>query len=240
MRFFILLFICILQLGRVQSAHANQSDFWDHHFYPVVKRITDQTSGLTFLTGALSTVTAHTQDEPTRENWKNYQKIDKNTAHIGDLLGTGGASALAIGTQYFFDDVDKHYQSHLRGFVYGAFSIYLLKSIGNRQRPGDSRNYQSFPSGHTAIMFMSATSLAYAYGWKAAVIAYPLAAFTGATRLAADVHWFSDTVAGAFLGFLVGRATYYDQNEDSSSQLTYQMYPVVTYNQMGLAFQKNF
>jgi hypothetical protein len=60
---------------------------------------------------------------------------------------------------------------------------------------------------------MTATQLAMAYGWQAGLVAFPIAAFTGATRLSDDAHWFSDTVAGAFLGYLVGRATFYDSGE---------------------------
>ena len=39
------------------------------------------------------------------------------------------------------------------------------------------------------------------------MIAYPVAAFVGLSRLSDDMHWASDVVAGAFVGIIMGRAT---------------------------------
>ena len=74
--------------------------------------------------------------------------------------------------------------------------------------------------------FATATSLTYAYGWKAAVIAYPIAAFVGLSRLSDDAHWGSDVVAGTFVGVFMARACFYELDEKgkvtaSQSQLDY-------------------
>jgi hypothetical protein len=192
---------------------ASDLTFSQKHVYPVLKRGSDRTSLLTFVSGAFAVGLSEPSDDQVRSEWKLNQKISKSDSHIGDLMGTGGVAVLASGLQYYFDDRTYAYESHLRGLVYGGISIYVLKTLAARPRPGNSDNHQSFPSGHTTISFMTATHLTYAYGWKAGVIAYPLAAFVGATRLSDDVHWFSDTVAGAFLGFIVGRAAYYDSED---------------------------
>lgn len=203
------------------SDFSSWPNFKDKHFDPFVKKGTDTTSGLILLSGALGVAVTHSEDDSIRAQWKGYQKMDKDSAHIGDILGTGAFSLVAAGLQYQFDDREYIYQSHLRGFVYGGISIYALKTVFARPRPGNSDNHQSFPSGHTTIMFMSATQLQQAYGWGVGSAAYALSIFTAATRLTDDVHWFSDTVGGAFLGLWVGRASYYDHsNLESNSLLT--------------------
>jgi hypothetical protein len=213
-RFFILCSIGLISLS-AQSAESLAIDltFSQKHISPVLQRASDRNSLLALLGGTFAVGLTNPHDDQVRSEWKNHQKINKNSAHIGDLLGTGGVAVLSSGLQYYFDERSYVYQSHLRGLAYGGIAIYTLKTAFARPRPGNSNNYQSFPSGHSSIAFMSATHLSYAYGWKAAVVAYPLAVLVGASRLADDVHWFSDTVAGAFLGFIVGRATYYDENE---------------------------
>lgn len=237
----------ILFVATTSIVHAEEYTFSDRHIYPVLKRSTDFHSGMTFLTGTLMTVAVRNQDDYTRSEWRKSSKISENDAHIGDLIGTGAAGALMIGGQYIWDPNESHYQSHLRGFIYGGLSIYALKTAFGRNRPGNSDSHQSFPSGHTAITFMTATHLMYAYGWEAAVIAYPVATFVGISRLYDDAHWLSDTVAGAFLGYFVGRATYYDSsaylvNDHSSaaSSIQYQLIPIVHHNVSGVSLHVSY
>jgi hypothetical protein len=45
------------------------------------------------------------------------------------------------------------------------------------------------------------------YGWKWGVPAYALAATMGYSRIVRDKHYLSDVVAGATLGYIVGRTT---------------------------------
>jgi hypothetical protein len=79
-----------------------------------------------------------------------------------------------------------------------------IKAIVRRERPNGSNN-QSFPSGHTSNAFALATVAERHYGWRAGVPAYLLAATMGASRMKQDMHYFSDVVAGATLGYIVGR-----------------------------------
>ncbi len=222
---------------------AGDLTFSQKHIYPVLHRGSDHSSLLVLLSGAVAVGVSQPLDDQMRADWKNNQKISKSDSHVGDLLGTGAVAVLSSGFQYYFDDRTSVYQSHLRGLAYGGIAIYTLKTVFARPRPGNSDNHQSFPSGHSSIAFMSATHLTYAYGWKAALVAYPLAAFVGASRLADDVHWFSDTVAGAFLGFIVGRATYYDENDlnqiyisdQATNKIKTQFVPIVNSGHLGLA-----
>jgi len=98
-----------------------------------------------------------------------------------------------------------------RMLVSDAISIALmtgvvqgLKHTTDVTRP-DGTNNQSFPSGHTATAFMTATMLSKEYGhispWVS-VGAYSVATATGLMRMANNKHWLSDVMVGAGIGIL--------------------------------------
>ena len=83
-------------------------------------------------------------------------------------------------------------------------------SVG-RLRPDGSR-YNSFPSGHTATAFMTATMLHQEYGWRSpwfSIGGYTAAAITGVSRICNNRHWLSDVVAGAGIGIGAVHLGYY-------------------------------
>ncbi len=82
----------------------------------------------------------------------------------------------------------------------------LIKVTVRRERPNGQDN-QSFPSGHTSNAFALASVAERHYGWKIGVPAYLLAGVVGASRIGQDKHYLSDVVAGATLGYIVGRTT---------------------------------
>ncbi len=79
----------------------------------------------------------------------------------------------------------------------------LGKATIHEERPDNSDN-NSFPSGHTATAFSSATTLYRRYGWQAGFPAYAVAALTGIARERARKHHWYDVVAGAALGTASG------------------------------------
>lgn len=79
----------------------------------------------------------------------------------------------------------------------------VLKQTFPEQRPDNSDN-KSFPSGHTALSFASATTLHRRYGWQAGLPAYAVATLTGIGRERANEHHWYDVVAGAALGTASG------------------------------------
>jgi membrane-associated phospholipid phosphatase len=91
----------------------------------------------------------------------------------------------------------------------------VLKQAIGRERPDSTRDKSawrnggdSFPSGHTTAAFAVAQVLADsfpadAWGWRTA--AYAMGAATAYARIHGNMHWFSDTVAGAALGMATGR-----------------------------------
>ncbi len=90
-----------------------------------------------------------------------------------------------------------------RAQILTQVTTYAVKYAADRTRPnGDPR---SFPSGHTATMFATATVVKEHFGWKAAIPAYAAAAYVGASRIQDNKHYLSDVMFGATLGIVAGR-----------------------------------
>lgn len=93
-----------------------------------------------------------------------------------------------------------------------AITINSLKNTIHVTRPdGSARN--SFPSGHTATAFMTATMLHKEYGltqspWYS-VGAYSVASATAVSRMINNKHWLSDVMVGAGIGILSTEIGYF-------------------------------
>lgn len=89
--------------------------------------------------------------------------------------------------------------------------VWQLKVSTQVTRPDGSNNH-SFPSGHTATAFMTATMMSKEYGGRCpwySVGAYSVATVTGLMRMANNKHWLSDVLAGAGFGILSTELGYY-------------------------------
>lgn len=92
-----------------------------------------------------------------------------------------------------------------------AGTVQGLKNFTNVTRPDGSDNH-SFPSGHTATAFMTATMLSKEYGYKSPWIsigAYSVATATGLMRMANNKHWLSDVMVGAGIGIMTTEFGYW-------------------------------
>lgn len=78
-----------------------------------------------------------------------------------------------------------------------------IKTAVGRTRP-DGTQY-SFPSGHSATTFASATVLQRNLGWKVGVPAYVVAGYVAASRVQVRRHFVSDVAFGAAVGIAAGR-----------------------------------
>ena len=78
-----------------------------------------------------------------------------------------------------------------------------LKETSRRARP-EGGGF-SFPSGHTAMSFASATVLQQEFGWKVGIPAYAVASYVAASRVQMKRHYLSDVTFGAALGIVAGR-----------------------------------
>lgn len=88
-------------------------------------------------------------------------------------------------------------------FSVGSMTLFVrgIKAAVDRTRPNLSG--KSFPSGHTATAFMTATMLHMEYGWKNpwwSIGGYSVAAVTGVFRVLNNWHWMSDVATGAAVG----------------------------------------
>lgn len=92
----------------------------------------------------------------------------------------------------------------------GAIS-YLLKFIIGRARPYESQNIpsiintsmSSFPSGHAMIIFSLVPVLVKNFPKKKYYF-WSIATLVSFSRVYLNVHYLSDIIAGAFLGYLIG------------------------------------
>lgn len=85
-----------------------------------------------------------------------------------------------------------------------------IKHIISTRRPDNSDDH-SFPSGHTATAFVTATILHREYGHISPLVSiggYATAAATGILRIRKNRHWASDVAAGAGIGILATELGY--------------------------------
>jgi membrane-associated phospholipid phosphatase len=135
-----------------------------------------------------------------------YPGPARTGATIGRGLVVAGLTAGLFGASLVAKD------DHFRGVTYDLSQAvlvntaytYAIKNAIRRLRP-DGSDALSFPSGHTSTQFAAATVLQAHYGKKVGIPAYALASFVGASRMASKAHHLSDVVAGAALGYVVGR-----------------------------------
>lgn len=105
-----------------------------------------------------------------------------------------------------------------RMLVSDAFSVTIMAAVVNstkriarvRRPDGSARN--SFPSGHTATAFMTATMLHKEYGARSpwfSIAGYTMATVVGVTRQLNNRHWVSDVMVGAGIGILSTELAYW-------------------------------
>lgn len=99
---------------------------------------------------------------------------------------------------------DASYDMAIACLVTQGYTFALKAAVG-RERPNGENN-QSFPSGHTSNAWAMAAVLDGHYRRHIAIPAYSVAALVGVSRMRNNKHWFSDVVAGATLGYIVGHA----------------------------------
>ena len=91
----------------------------------------------------------------------------------------------------------------VRAQLMAQTTTLAFKYAFGRVRPDGSA--RSFPSGHTAVSFASATVLERHFGWKVGVPAFALASYVAASRVEGRRHYLSDVAFGAALGIVAGR-----------------------------------
>jgi len=137
--------------------------------------------------------------------------LTQGVAHVGNSAGSMFAQTGAgLATYFVGRATGSHELASIGGEVFRAQLIsqsivQAAKFTARRQRP-DGSNSVSFPSGHTASAFATATVLQQHLGWKVGIPAYALASAVSASRMASNKHYLSDVLVGAGIGIAAGRA----------------------------------
>jgi membrane-associated phospholipid phosphatase len=162
---------------------------------------------VSFIAGGTAAGAASFFDQDVRNN------LQSNTFNWSSALETGAGpvwSSVFVAGMFTAGQLSHH--SRFQAMTYDMLDaavvnlVYteVIKVAARRERPNGQDN-QSFPSGHTSNSFALAAVAERHYGWKLGVPAYLLAGIVGASRLEQDKHYLSDVVAGATLGYIVGR-----------------------------------
>lgn len=107
----------------------------------------------------------------------------------------------------------------------------VLKLAVHEKRPDGGEH--SFPSGHAAVSFSSASFLQMRFGWAYGAPAYLAAAFVGYTRVETDQHYTHDVLAGAAIGILSSVIF-------TSPYRGVSVTPAVGHGFIGVAFRRTF
>ncbi|MCK9450573.1 MAG: phosphatase PAP2 family protein [Bacteroidales bacterium] len=170
-----------------------------------------------------------------------------------DAFGSGLLSVPLLGGMYLVGRSKDNCQlqeaalAGFQAFLLSAGAAYIVKSLSGRARPlsaddpylwtGPFSGNDAFPSGHTARAFAVATvvSAYFPDNFWVGFGAYGLAALTASGRLLSGEHWPSDVVAGAALGYFVGRGVlYYHKKKKSKSSSAFQFEPQIGFDSLGL------
>jgi membrane-associated phospholipid phosphatase len=159
--------------------------------------------------GAALALSVHPADEHVNHAMINSdfaKTFFKPGAVIGQLPTLLGTSVVvyAVGRAKDEPRVSHVGMDLIRALAISEGLTMTMKYATRRERP-DHSGKTSFPSGHSADTFAFATALERHLGWRYFVPAYIGASYVAISRLPANRHWLSDTVAGAAVGIIAGR-----------------------------------
>jgi membrane-associated phospholipid phosphatase len=156
--------------------------------------------------GSATLVARHGDHEASTASWGNESAYAPGSIVGNFAVQTGAAFATySIGRMTHSTKVARVGAELFRAQLVSQGTAQALKFATSRTRP-DGSDSRSFPSGHSASMFATATVLQKEYGWKLGAPAYALAGWVAASRVESHKHYLSDVFAGATIGILAGRS----------------------------------
>jgi membrane-associated phospholipid phosphatase len=165
---------------------------------------------------------AHSFDERVRDHFATGSKAVLNGGQDKDSLRDAAPTLALIGATGLYaaliDDHDGYHETWAL-LEAGVFSGATAEAMGyafGRERPDATtsanewgKGGDSFPSLHTTVAFAVGSVFAESgnddYRWIRRIIGYGVAGATGYVRVSENVHWLSDSVAGAALGIATAR-----------------------------------
>ncbi len=173
------------------------------------KHLASRETVLWLTAGGLSAIAVHPGDPSVTRSFVS-SNVTEETLDPGQTIGNGVVQFGAALGVYIAGRLDHSPRAAqlgsdlFRAQVVSGTLTQGLKFAAGRTRP-DGTSY-SFPSGHAASAFATATVLQRYYGWKVGVPAFALAAYVGGSRLSENRHYLSDVLFGASIGILSARA----------------------------------
>lgn len=140
-----------------------------------------------------------------------------NTAAHGSTLIIASIVILLAGWYLKKSRLFETGRSLFIGLIAAGISVQVIKHLIGRARPRITdtllligptlkKGYDSFPSGHTTMAFCFAAILSHHLP-KYRILFYVFAVIVGLERIEDGAHFPSDALAGAILGFAVGKAS---------------------------------
>jgi hypothetical protein len=168
-----------------------------------------QNAYLAMIGGGLA-IAAHPADTTVNARLNSsYETANAAFAPGKYIGGTPEQIAAALGTYAFGRIFDEPKASHLgmdllQAQLLTEMIVEPIKLATRRERP-DGSNRLSFPSGHAAITFATATVIERHLGWRKSLVGYGIASYVAASRLHDNRHYLSDVIFGAAIGAIAGR-----------------------------------
>jgi len=145
-----------------------------------------------------------------REGVNNGFNIPTTVFQSGNVIGnfvfqaSAGFATYGVGKMVHNQKAANVGRDIVRAQVLSQAMVQTLKYTVRRERPDHSNN-MSFPSGHAASAFATATVLQANYGWKVGVPAYALGGYVALARMSWNKHHATDVVMGAGFGIASAR-----------------------------------
>lgn len=173
-----------------------------------IVRVPDKGSLAILGVGAAGALAAHPADRSVTDAFREepgLRPVFKPGATLGGMPFEVGAAAalMAVGQSTKHPCLASLGSELLQAQLVGAAWTIGVKQLTRRDRP-EGTGY-SFPSGHAATAFASATVLQHRFGWRAGIPAYAVASYVAASRVDMQRHYLSDVIFGAAVGMVAGR-----------------------------------
>ncbi|MEP7245765.1 MAG: phosphatase PAP2 family protein [Gammaproteobacteria bacterium] len=180
---------------------------------------------------ALAIGAAHEYDDNVRAHFAGGSQAapaGKDPKSTRDAVPALAIVGLTLGMSAILGDAAGYREtgSMLEAAAFTAVSSTILKLAAGRVRPNETAKVDdwrnggdSFPSMHTSLTWAIGTVLAESggddYRWVRRALGYGIAGAVSYARVRENVHWASDTVAGAALGFATAQFVMGRRNPDS-------------------------
>ncbi|MBC8319471.1 MAG: phosphatase PAP2 family protein [Bacteroidetes bacterium] len=190
-------------------------------------------------TVAAAGITLYIFDDEIRQVFQNNKSntLDFASKYITEPWGSGLYPAALFGGYYIYGLASQNERARqialggTQAFVMAGISSQVLKQIFHRHRPsqdipsspylweGPFKGWDNtaFPSGHTTAAFAIASMMSKVYKDKiwVGILSYSLATGVGLSRVYDNVHWPTDVLIGAALGYAIGQSVYSIMSNDS-------------------------